>query len=63
MRQLIALFVVAFSLVLGGGCSGEKAPKADPNFKSTSNPGDITIPSQMQDGTRGKRRLRQKLKK
>jgi hypothetical protein len=47
MRQLIALFIVAFTLVLSTGCTGEKAPKADPNFKVTTNPSDIQVPGQM----------------
>jgi len=31
--------------VAGGG--GEKVPEADPNFKTSTNPSEITVPPQM----------------
>jgi hypothetical protein len=48
MRQLLLLLVVIASLSsLNLGCGGEKRPKADPNFKPTTNPSDIVVPPQM----------------
>jgi hypothetical protein len=41
------LCVCLFSIVMAVGCSGPKQPEADPNFKPTTNPSDITIPDQM----------------
>lgn len=43
----LVLCACLFSLVMAVGCSGPKQPEADPNFKPTTNPSDITIPDQM----------------
>jgi len=43
---MVLLSVCSLS-VLFGGCSGEKVPEADPNFKTSTNPSDITVPAEM----------------
>jgi len=45
-RTIAVLLVCSVSLAFGG-CSGEKQPEADPNFKVSNNPSDITVPAQM----------------
>ena len=45
LRIVILVAVCAFS-ALAGGCSGEKRPEADPNFKTSTNPSDISVPAQ-----------------
>jgi hypothetical protein len=49
MRRLVAFLLMMAPLCSIGlaGCSGEKPPKADPNWKVTTNPSDIVIPTQM----------------
>ena len=47
MLRILALLLVCSLSVLAGGCSGEKKPEADPNFKTSTNPSDITVPPQM----------------
>ena len=51
MRLL--LYACLFSIVMVVGCSGPKQPEADPNFKPTTNPSDITIPDQMKQNSPG----------
>ncbi|MGA1619395.1 MAG: hypothetical protein ACO37F_12915 [Pirellulales bacterium] len=51
MRSIICAGL--FSVVLAIGCSGPKQPEADPNFKPTTNPSDITIPDQMKQNAPG----------
>lgn len=46
LRVMVLLSVCSLS-VLFGGCSGEKVPEADPNFKTSTNPSDITVPAEM----------------
>lgn len=45
-RTMGVLLVCSVSVVFGG-CSGEKQPERDPNFKVSDNPSDITVPAQM----------------
>ena len=47
MFRTIVLLVVCSVSALFCGCSGEKQPVADPNFKTSTNPSDIVVPPQM----------------
>jgi hypothetical protein len=47
MFRTIAVMLVCSLSVLPCGCSGEKEPVADPNFKTSTNPSDIVVPPQM----------------
>jgi len=47
MLRIMTFLLVCSLSVLSGGCSGEKVPEADPNFKTSTNPSDITVPPQM----------------
>ncbi len=47
MLRIMTFLLVCSLSVLSGDCSGEKVPEADPNFKTSTNPSDITVPPQM----------------
>jgi hypothetical protein len=47
MFRTFAVLVVCSMSLAFGGCSGEKQPEADPNFKVSTDPSDITVPPQM----------------
>ena len=47
MFRTFAVLVVCSMSLAFGGCSGEKQPEADPNFKVSNDPSDITVPPQM----------------
>ena len=47
MFRTFAVLVVCSVSLAFGGCSGEKQPEADPNFKVSTDPSDITVPPQM----------------
>jgi hypothetical protein len=47
MFRTLAVLVVCSMCLAFGGCSGEKQPEADPNFKVSTDPSDITVPPQM----------------
>jgi len=47
MKRILALLIVISLLIPSVGCSGQKKPVADPNFKPTTNPSDIIVPDQM----------------
>lgn len=50
MRAFVLACLV--SVVCAIGCTGgDKPPEADPNFKPTTNPSDITIPDQMKQNS------------
>ena len=55
MLRILALLLVCSLSVLTGGCSGEKKPEADPNFKTSTNPSDIIVPPQMKNQNRAQR--------
>lgn len=45
--RIFALLTVCSLAMLFGGCSGEKQPEADPNFKTSTDPSDIVVPPEM----------------
>lgn len=47
MHKIYALLMVCSLAFLFGGCSGEKQPEADPNFKTSTDPSDIIVPAEM----------------
>ncbi len=47
MRWLFLLLVAVTMAVVTPGCNKEKVPEADPNFKRSDNPSDITVPDAM----------------
>ncbi len=47
MRWIAMLFVLVTLSVVAPGCNQEKVPEADPNFKRSDNPSDITVPDSM----------------
>jgi len=47
MYRVIACLLFCSLSVLFGGCSGEKQPEADPNFKTSTDPSDIVVPPEM----------------
>ncbi len=48
MRRLVALLVIVMPLWIGlAGCSGEKPPKQDPNWKTSTDPSKIVVPPEM----------------
>ncbi len=53
MFRTIAVLAVCFVSLIFAGCSGEKQPEADPNFKVSNNPSDITVPAGMMKSPAG----------
>ena len=47
MVRILALLLIGSLFLLAGGCSGEKQPEADPNFKTSTDPSDIVVPPSM----------------
>lgn len=47
MQRVLALVIVCSLLIPCCGCTGEKRPTPEPNFKPTTNPSDIVVPEQM----------------
>ena len=47
MLRIVSLLLLCSFCVLLGGCAGEKKPEADPNFKVSTDPSDITVPPEM----------------
>jgi hypothetical protein len=53
MRKFLIASVLLALAGFTTACNKEEAPKADPNWKPSSNPSDIVIPGQMKKGPGG----------
>ncbi len=53
MRKFLLASVLLALAGFSTACNKEEAPKADPNWKTSSNPSDIVIPGQMKKGPAG----------
>jgi hypothetical protein len=53
MRKLLLASILLALAGFSTACNKEEAPKADPNFKTTSDPSTLVMPGQLKKGGQG----------